>query len=158
MNLGGRVEAERLARKWSQEELAGRVRRLGGDISQTGIDKIEKRDAKRPRCLPELAAALDVSESWLLTGEGGKVRNQASAMVQLVGYVGAGAAATYFSLADNPDEQVPMPPGGTDKTVAVEIRGTSLGPVFQTRTRHPTLTQGQGYLRGKPRGNQFRLS
>lgn len=58
----------------SQEELAAAVRKAGGDISQTGIDKIEKRDAKRPRCLPELADALGVSEHWLMTGKGRKER------------------------------------------------------------------------------------
>lgn len=74
MNAGNRVELVRLELGLSQDQLAAAVRKLGGDISQTGIDKIEKRDAKRPRCLPELADALGVSEHWLMTGKGQRAR------------------------------------------------------------------------------------
>ena len=59
----------------TQEDLASRVRKLGGNISQTGIDKTEKRDAKRPRYSAEIAQALNVSERWLLTGQGPKHRS-----------------------------------------------------------------------------------
>lgn len=73
MNLGGRVEQERNERGWSQTELAHRVRQLGGSVTQTGIDKLEKRDAKNPKIAAELAAVLSVSERWLRSGKGPKV-------------------------------------------------------------------------------------
>lgn len=72
MSAGSRVAEERLALGMSQQELASRVTKLGYKISQTGIDKIEKRDTQRPKCLKELASALNVSEQWLLSGQGPK--------------------------------------------------------------------------------------
>lgn len=50
--------------------------------------------------------------------------------VPLVGYVRAGATAHFYSTADNPDERVPSFDGATEATVAVEVRGESLGPFF----------------------------
>lgn len=51
-------------------------------------------------------------------------------LVPLVGYVGAGSEMAYFADADNPGEFVRMPANGTETTVAVEIRGDSLGSAF----------------------------
>lgn len=52
------------------------------------------------------------------------------AVVRVVGYVGAGAGAHYYALSPDDLEAVPAPPGATPNTVAVEIRGASLGPHF----------------------------
>lgn len=54
------------------------------------------------------------------------------ATVKLKGYVGAGGVAHYYNLAHDDYEEVPAPPGATDQTVAVEIKGKSLGPLFET--------------------------
>jgi transcriptional regulator with XRE-family HTH domain len=51
-------------------------------------------------------------------------------LVPLVGYVGAGSEMAFFAEAHSPDEFVKMPPNGTEETVAVEIRGDSLGSSF----------------------------
>lgn len=48
----------------------------------------------------------------------------------IVGYVGAGSEAHYYDGGHPPDDFAPMPPGGTDQTVAVEVRGDSLGTIF----------------------------
>lgn len=53
-------------------------------------------------------------------------------MVPVVGYVGAGAEMHFYATADSPDEFVPMPENGNENTVAVEIRGSSLGSIFDT--------------------------
>jgi hypothetical protein len=80
------------------------------------------------------ARKFDISLEWLLTGKGPKERRQpraepgASRHVNLVGYVGAGAETHFFS--DGPLDEVPAPAGSTDSTVAVEIRGDSLGTFF----------------------------
>ena len=50
--------------------------------------------------------------------------------VPLVGYVGAGALAHIFADAQGPFDEVDAPEGSTDSTVAVEIRGESLGALF----------------------------
>lgn len=69
MAAGARVAEQRTNLNLSQQQLADRVTRLGYKITQTGIDKIEKRDTTRPKCLKELALALNVSEEWLLSGQ-----------------------------------------------------------------------------------------
>ncbi len=68
MGAGARVADERERQGMTQAELAARVSRLGYKITQQGIDKIEKRDTQRPKCLKELAIALKVAEEWLVTG------------------------------------------------------------------------------------------
>jgi hypothetical protein len=52
--------------------------------------------------------------------------------VPLVGYVGAGALAHYYATGDGNLDRVEAPEGATDKTVAAEIRGDSLGPLFES--------------------------
>lgn len=48
----------------------------------------------------------------------------------LVGYVGAGAETHTFADGQGPFDYVDAPPGSTPETVAVEIRGESLGSFF----------------------------
>lgn len=50
--------------------------------------------------------------------------------VPLVGYVGAGALAHIFGDGQGPFDEVDAPDGSTEDTVAVEIRGESLGSFF----------------------------
>ena len=63
--------------------------------------------------------------------------------VKVIGYVGAGAAAHFYAVAQGDLDEVPAPEGATPQTVAVEIRGTSLGElfdhwlVFYDDVRHP---------------------
>lgn len=75
------------------------------------------------KTLVKIAAALEVHPKEILDQQ---------PMVPIVGYVGAGAVMHYYALADSPDEFVPMPEGGNENTVAVEVRGSSLGSIFDT--------------------------
>lgn len=50
--------------------------------------------------------------------------------VLLVGYVGAGAEAHVYAESQGPFDEVAAPEGSTEHTVAVEIRGDSLGSFF----------------------------
>lgn len=51
--------------------------------------------------------------------------------VPVVGYVGAGAEAHYYAVGSEGDlDRVRAPKSASDKTVALEIRGSSLGEVF----------------------------
>lgn len=76
------------------------------------------------------AKAFRVPVEWLLFGKGRErpVEAERPKVVPLVGYVGAGAQ-TYFLPAGELDE-VDAPDGATESTVAVEIRGESLGSFF----------------------------
>ncbi len=51
--------------------------------------------------------------------------------VPVVGYVGAGAEAHFYALSDGELDRVPAPENAGPETVAVEIRGESLGPLFE---------------------------
>ena len=52
------------------------------------------------------------------------------ALVPVVGYVGAGTAMHFYSDGQGPRDEVPAPENATPLTVAAEIRGDSLGPIF----------------------------
>lgn len=69
MTAGSRAAQERMSLNLTQDEIARRVTRLGYPITQTGIDKMEKRNTKRPKFAKELSEALGVTEQWLLTGK-----------------------------------------------------------------------------------------
>lgn len=82
------------------------------------------------------ARRFGVSLEWLLTGKGrrdprakGRETEGRQATVHLVGYVGAGAE-THFFAQDAPLDEIAAPAGSTETTVAVEIRGDSLGTFF----------------------------
>jgi hypothetical protein len=71
--------------------------------------------------------AFGVEPSWLLYGRGGRKRTRT---VPLVGYVGAGAQAHLFETGQGPFEQVEATDAANENTVAAEIRGESLGALF----------------------------
>lgn len=82
------------------------------------------------------ARAFGVSVTWLMSGRGdphgGEVAQRGRRQtVPLVGYVGAGAEAHFYASADEGLGEVDAPPGSTDLTRAAEIRGESLGPLFE---------------------------
>lgn len=57
-------------------------------------------------------------------------RRRSSIFVSVVGFAGAGDDGINFSDGQGPFGQARAPLGAGDKTVAVQIRGTSLGPLF----------------------------
>jgi len=63
MNIGDRVKSKREALNLTQVELAARI-----GTSQQSIEQLEGGKTKRPRYLPELSVALDVTVDWLVHG------------------------------------------------------------------------------------------
>jgi phage repressor protein C with HTH and peptisase S24 domain len=53
-----------------------------------------------------------------------------TATVKVKGYVGAGARAHFYAVSQGDLDEVPAPEGSTSHTVAVEVRGESLGALF----------------------------
>jgi hypothetical protein len=83
------------------------------------------------RTISAIAKVLRTSPTWLLEGTGDEEASTLDrGMVPLVGYVGAGAQATFYSASQGPFDEVTAPEGATAETVAVEIRGESLGSFF----------------------------
>lgn len=74
---------------------------------------------------PTYARDYRVSKAWLLTGEGPE-----SAYVNVVGIVGAGGEVIYSEPLGGDLEVIGRPAGAPPETVAVEVRGDSLGPGF----------------------------
>ncbi|NHT75902.1 helix-turn-helix domain-containing protein [Rhizobiaceae bacterium CRRU44] len=71
---------------------------------------------------------------------------------RIVGRVGAGSEAHFYVDGDEEFEEVPTPPGGTEHTVGLEIRGDSIGPffnqwlVFYDDVRNPVTADLIGHL------------
>lgn len=88
------------------------------------------------RAAERYATFFHVSLDWLLTGKGQprKARSAAQAgpeaSVPLVGYVSAGAETHFFAQDGGQLDEVPAVEGMSEATVAVEIRGESLGSFF----------------------------
>lgn len=124
----------RTYRGMSQDELAERSGTTKGQIS-----KLEKGDRKFTREWAEqFVGALGIPAETMLFWD----KRAASAAgppdddaengrtVPVVGYVQAGAQAQYRPLHDSIIDRVDPPHNATDKTVAFEIRGDSLGELF----------------------------
>jgi phage repressor protein C with HTH and peptisase S24 domain len=79
-----------------------------------------------------------VTAEWLLTGYGPgpgdreyvEPEIEQIPKARVVGYVGAGSLAHFYDVAPGDLDEVDRPQGATETTVAVEIRGDSLGPIF----------------------------
>lgn len=115
--MGNRLKELREAAEWTHEKAAAEM-----GVSRSQFIKLERGERRlTSQYIASAAKAFRVSEAEIIAGP---------KTVPLVGYVGAGAAAHYYAESQGPLEEVPMPEGGNDKTVAVEARGDSLGSFF----------------------------
>lgn len=122
-NFGENLRAARKALGWSQERLAQEA----AMDSKGYISALEagKRPIPPGRTLEALANALGVTVSDLI----GRA-DAAGATVPVVGYVQAGAEAILFAEGQGPFDEVPAPHNATARTVALQSRGESLGPLL----------------------------
>lgn len=88
-----------------------------------GLDDAE-RYAKRFR-----SYGANVTARGILFGTDAALAIEPPRTIQIVGHVGAGGEA-FFDCGQGPFGEIDAPDGATDATVAVEIRGTSLGELF----------------------------
>ena len=115
--MANNLRALREGRSWSQEEAAAA---LGTTRNQYA--KLE-------------GGSRRLSDVWIARAaaaygiDAGDVVTDRRAMVPVVGYVGAGSEA-HFGTAQGPMDEVAAPDGSTPQTVAVEVRGDSLGTFF----------------------------
>ena len=61
---------------------------------------------------------------------GARPRQPGGPFVPVVGFVGAGAEAHFYAEGQGPFDEVPAPDGASANTVAVQVRGHSLGALF----------------------------
>lgn len=124
-SFGENLKAARKALGWSQERLANEA----GMESKGYISLLEKGERPLPpgNTLDKLAAALGVSVQQII---GGSRASGVPATVPVVGYVQAGAEAMLFAEGQGPFDEVPAPHNATAKTVALQSRGESMGPLL----------------------------
>lgn len=97
--------------------------------------------------LAQIARELNVQVAELFADE-----PEDHGTVRLVGYVGAGAAASFYNHDHGELDRVNAPADATLDTVAVEVRGDSLGPLFDRwlvyydDVRSPVTTDMYGKL------------
>lgn len=101
-----------------------------GNVSVSGIGALENGQNKiRPDVAERLAPIVGKRPEWLLYGRG-EENLPALTTVPVVGYVQAGAEAILFAEGQGPFDEVPAPHNATAKTVALQSRGESLGPLL----------------------------
>jgi transcriptional regulator with XRE-family HTH domain len=141
-NLSNRLRKARDVARLTQAELAEQIGVTSQAVSQweRGETKPEVRNLRR------IAVTLQVplTELIILMGEDADHRRTTSLVqdvietgeppvlppVAVVGYVGAGAKTHFYAVAQGDLDEVSAPAGATPNTVAVEIRGDSLGALF----------------------------
>lgn len=116
-DLAKRLRTSRENKGWSQGELARRI----GVTPQT-IQAIESGKTKKPQNLTAIARALSVNPDYLLDGIEGEL-----GMVPIVGIAQAGSGSVDFSEGQGNLGLVEAPEMSTEHTVALEVRGDSMG-------------------------------
>lgn len=116
------MKALRKALKITQEDLAD-----AAGISVSQVSKIENGE-REPRLGELQAFAKLLNYPLVVIAE--------KPTVPLVGYVGASSEMCLYNEGQGPFGEARMPPTGTKATVAVEIRGDSLGSVLNGWTAY----------------------
>jgi transcriptional regulator with XRE-family HTH domain len=111
----------------TMEGLAERAQTSPGQVSD--LEKGKRRFNRD--WLEKFAGALDINPADLFRNPANDGPTQ-RLTVPLVGYVGAGAEAHFYATGDEGLGEVDAPEGSTAETRAAEIRGESLGPLFDT--------------------------
>ena len=131
-----RGERLRIARekRFKSARLAGKA--MGIPVSTYGAHERAQSPGGRdygPEDAKKYARRFGVTPEWLLTGREqfrpGEFDEPSTPKVPVVGYVGAGAQAHLYEVVKRDLDEADSP-GSTDDTVAVEVRGNSLGPFF----------------------------
>jgi transcriptional regulator with XRE-family HTH domain len=117
--MANNLRALRDGRGWSQEEAAAA---LGTTRNQ--YVKLERGDRRlTDKWIDRAANAYGIDSGEI-------VRDNKRVLVPIAGYVSAGSETTLFAEGQGPLGEIVGPENSSDRTVAVEIRGESLGPFF----------------------------
>jgi transcriptional regulator with XRE-family HTH domain len=137
-----RLRKARNAARLTQAQLASAV-----GVTSQAVSQWERGETlPEIRNIPRIAAALGLNAAELIGMLGEDARDDPLAAparsisddgesstaptVAVVGYVGAGSKAHFYAVAQGSLDEVAAPAGATARTVAVEIRGDSLGVLF----------------------------
>ncbi|QDM32070.1 phage repressor protein [Tardiphaga sp. vice352] len=126
-------------------EKAGLTKDAIRNLKRAAAGKSDRKGVST-RTAKQLARALETTPGWLLSGDGAETFEDLSSedvaaglserprprTVKLKGYVGAGSEAHFYALSDEDFEEVEAPLSANDQTIAVEIKGTSFGPLMDS--------------------------
>ena len=118
MTLANNLRALRDARGWTQDEAASA---LGTTRNQYA--KLE-------------GGSRRLSDKWIRAAsdayglDPGEIVTERITTVPVAGFVGAGTEMHFYAEGQGPLDEAPAPDGATADTVAAEVRGNSLGSVF----------------------------
>lgn len=139
------IRARREEMEISQAELARRV-----GVAQQAIGQVERGQIKQPKFIIALVRELGLSIEQV-TGE--RVARTPLSTVPVVGIVNAGGSNVMRSGMDGGLGEVSAPEGSSSNTVAVEVRGNSMGGrledgdlVFYDDRREPVTSDLIGRL------------
>ena len=133
-----RGERLRTARERRFKSARSAAKALGIAISTYGAHERAEAPGGRdygPNEAQRYGRFFGVTPEWLLTGRKPFPSDEPEEplpgpKVRVVGYVGAGSEAHIYAVAQGDLDEVDPPRGSTEDTVAVEIRGESLGAFF----------------------------
>lgn len=143
--LKDRLRIVRESRGWSQSELA----RRSGVKAQT-IQAIEIGKTRKPSNIVAISDALGVRAEYLMGAKGNGQRQ----MTPIIGVVQAGTYSIDYSVGEGtPLGEVERPAMATHSTVALEVRGDSMGGrvedgdiIFYDERREPVTPDLYGKL------------
>ena len=116
-----RLERARIKRGFSTVEAAARA--FGWN--PTTYSQHERGERGLSRVAPQYASAFRIPVGWLISGEGA---DPFRGSVPLIGFTSVDTVI--FGDRQDTLDDVEAPKSASEDTVAVEIRGDSLGPVF----------------------------
>jgi hypothetical protein len=145
-----RGERLRIAREkhFKSSRLAGKA--MGIPVSTYGAHERAESPGGRdygPDEAKKYGRRFKVAPEWLLTGREpfstGADEPPPPPKVPVIGYVGAGSAAHFYDVPPSHLDEVTGPADANESTVALEIRGESLGPFFNRWYLFMTTCVGQ---------------
>lgn len=141
MKTSGEQILSRIDRRLKATGLSGNAASVAAGLSRDAIRSLRRQlRSGRQRgisteTLEQLAPVLQTTPEWLLSAMGPEIADTEedhpdSDTVPVKGFVGAGAKAHFLSLEEGELDRVPALKDATPETVALEIRGDSLGELF----------------------------
>lgn len=116
------------ARKQAGYETAAEAADALGEHKQNVRDQEAGRRGVSPEMAAKYARRYGVSRDWLLFGGPDPKRAAGEVSVPILGYVAADPEGRVaFAHGQGPHDEAPIPPGGDAESVALEVRGTSMG-------------------------------
>lgn len=129
MAIGERISLARRNAGWSQAKLAKEVGQAQTTISswERGRTEPTREDVQRVAD----ALSIDLLELELPSAANDQAKSKVRpTTVPVVGYVQAGAEAILYAEGQGPFDEVPAPHNANARTVALQSRGESLGPLL----------------------------